>query len=221
MQLPFSVDQFMDVFQRYNLSIWPMQVIAYLLGVTAIVLASKPMRYSDRIVSGVLAFFWIWMGVVYHLLNFSQINRAAIGFGVMFVLQGALFLVVGVVKPRLSFRASSQPIALVGGALVIYAMIVYSVIGMSVGHSYPQSPVFGVAPCPTTIFTFGLLLLSSRKVPKYFLAVPLIWSVIGFGAAISLGIYEDTGLLIAGVLSTALLLRRDRGAVRHPDPRFA
>jgi hypothetical protein len=42
------------------------------------------------------------------------------------------------------------------------------------------------------------------------LVIVLIWSIIGFGAALSLGVKEDFGLLIAGVLGFALILIRDR-----------
>jgi len=51
---------------------------------------------------------------------------------------------------------------------------------------------------------------TDRIVPKYVLVIPLIWSIIGFGAALSLGVKEDYGLLIAGVLGFILILFRDR-----------
>jgi hypothetical protein len=49
-------------------------------------------------------------------------------------------------------------------------MVVYPLLGIRFGHSYPRAPLFGVAPCPTTIFTFGLLLWATRSVPGLFLA---------------------------------------------------
>jgi hypothetical protein len=70
--------------------------------------------------------------------------------------------------------------------------------------------MFGVAPCPTTIFTFGLLLWTRGRVPGWLLAVPTLWALIGFTAALTLGILEDTGLLVAGLLGTGLLLYRNR-----------
>jgi hypothetical protein len=97
-------------------------------------------------------------------------------------------------------------------------MVVYPVIGTLLGHAYPQSPVFGVAPCPTTIFTFGLLLWTTAKVPKYVLVIPLLWSLLGVTAAFTLGIREDTGLLVAGVVGTILLIWCDRGT--SPEGRW-
>jgi len=93
-------------------------------------------------------------------------------------------------------------------------MIGYPLLGYFLGHIYPASPCFGVAPCPTTIFTFGLLLLTVKRVPKYLLIIPLIWSFIGFTAALKLGIKEDIGLLIAGVATLILTIKRDKTDVQ-------
>jgi len=143
-------------------------------------------------------------------MYFSAINGAAIGFGILFVVQAILWLVYGVFRPRLSFRAEIDGYWIAGLVLIVYAMLIYPVIGALLGHGYPRSPSFGVAPCPTTIFTFGLLLWTSAKVPKAVLVIPFLWSLLGFVAALTLGIREDAGLLVAGVLGVALLFWRDR-----------
>jgi Family of unknown function (DUF6064) len=102
--------------------------------------------------------------------------------------------------------------------LMIYAMLIYPLIGTLLGHGYPRSPSFGVAPCPTTIFTFGLLLWTNARVPKIVLIIPFLWALLGFSAALSLGVREDLGLLLAGVLSVAMLLWRDR-TIAHTGKR--
>jgi hypothetical protein len=208
--LPFTIDQFLGIFEQYNQAIWPIHIVAYLLGVAALALTVWRVRYADQIISVILAGFWVWMGVVYHLLYFSMINGAAIGFGALFVIQGIVWLIFGVIRPRLVFQFGMNSYAAVGIVLIVYAMLIYPLIGTLLGHGYPRSPSFGVAPCPTTIFTFGLLLLTSAKVPKSVLVIPAIWSLIGFMAALLLGIREDIGLLVASVLSVALLIWRDR-----------
>jgi hypothetical protein len=209
MGLPFTTEQFLGVFERYNLAIWPLQIVAYALGLVAVALALRPVGPSDRIIGAILACFWLWMGAVYHLAYFSAINAAAIILSALFIAQAVLWLFVGVVRPRLAFRASFGAPSMLGGLLILYSMVAYPIIGTLLGHGYPQSPSFGMAPCPTTIFTFGLLLWTRARPPTYVLAIPLIWSVIEFGAALSLGIREDIALPIAGVLGTTLLLWRD------------
>jgi hypothetical protein len=74
-------------------------------------------------------------------------------------------------------------------------------------------PVFGVTPCPVTIFTFGLLLWTERPVPRLLLVIPFLWSLVGVSAAISLDRGEDLGLVVAALLGTALLLWRNHRAV--------
>jgi hypothetical protein len=87
--------------------------------------------------------------------------------------------------------------------------MIYPTLGYFLGHIYPKSPTFGL-PCPTTIFTFGLLLWTDVKLPKTILIIPFLWSLVGFTAALTLGILEDTGLLVSGVLGVGLILFRDR-----------
>jgi hypothetical protein len=54
-------------------------------------------------------------------------------------------------------------------------------------------------PCPTTIFTFGVLLFVNKKISVPVLITPFLWSLMGLSAAVNLSIYDDFGSLIAGV----------------------
>ncbi|MDR8393156.1 DUF6064 family protein [Aliifodinibius sp. S!AR15-10] len=205
MELPFTTDQFLELFKTYNTSIWPAQVVAYLMGGLSIYLAFQKTGGSDRMISLILSAFWLWMGTIYHLTFFTSINTAAYGFGTLFIIQGLLFLGVGVWKKQLKFQLKRDVYGFTGAILILYAMVIYPLIGAQLGHGYPYAPMFGVTPCPATIFTFGILLWTAVKVPWWILLIPGIWSVIGFTAAIKLGILEDTGLFVAGILGIILL----------------
>ena len=215
MNLPFSTEQFLEVFRDYNTAIWPAQIAAYLLGLVAVAVVALRRGKSGWIVGGILAAFWIWTGIVYHLMFFAQINEAAAVFGGLFVLQGAFFLFAGVLKPRLSFSMRLDGYGIAGAVLVTYALFVYPVIGYLLGHGYPFSPAFGVAPCPTAIFTFGILLWTRGRIRWWILVIPLLWSLVGFSAVVKLGILEDAGLIVAGVVSTSMLLYRNRHTTRE------
>lgn len=216
MDLPFSVGEFFDVFIDYNRTIWPAQIVAYVLGVFAVGLAAVKSRIASVVVGAVLGLFWLWTGLVYHVGFFSEINPAAYVFGGFFALQGLLFL-WAVARDKLRFSLELSGYHIIGGIFVLYALVLYPLWGMAVGHVYPAAPVFGVTPCPMTIFTFGLLLFTSREVPVYLLAVPALWAAVGTVAAFSLGVVPDTGLLVAGVVGTGLLLFRDH-ARKEPEP---
>lgn len=168
MKIPFSVDEFLNVFERYNLSVWPTQIFFYILAVIAITILFKKSNNSSQIVMFILAFFWSWMGIVYHIIYFSAINKAAYLFGTIFLVQGFLFLYVGVIKKKIQLEFNLTLSGVIALVLVAYSLVLYPLLGHVMGHIYPRTPTFGV-PCPTTIFTFGLLLYSVKRVPGIYL----------------------------------------------------
>ena len=207
MDLTFSVEQFLKLFKSYNRSVFPLQFLFYILALTIVFLSLKKIKGADRIINSILTFFWLWMGIVYHLLFFSTINKTAYLFGSFFIVQGILFFYFGVIKQKLTYKLVNNVPGIAGAAIVIFALIGYPLLGYLFGHIYPYSPTFGV-PCPTTIFTFGVLLWSNNRVPKVILLIPFLWSLLGFSAATTLGIREDMALIVAGFISTGILLRR-------------
>jgi hypothetical protein len=209
MQTPFTAEQFFSVFKAYNEAISPILPILFALALMIFLLAVVPGKITDQVLCSALSFLWLWMGVVYHIIFFSAVNKAAYLFGTMFIAQGILFLVYGVFRSDLAFRLRFTVYAVTGIVFILYSLIVYPIIGTVIGHRFPSSPTFGL-PCPTTIFTFGILLLTVRRVPAWILVIPVIWSVIGFGAVLMFGMYEDIGLLVASVTTCVLLLYRDR-----------
>ncbi|MGB9940319.1 DUF6064 family protein [Methanosarcina sp.] len=207
MNLPFTPEQFFGVFEQYNEAVWPAQVAIYIAAGTAFYLMLRPGKYSNKVVSGILALFWLWMGIVYQWSFFASINPAARVFGALFVLQGLIFVFEGLVRNSLAFSFSKNWRSAAGITLMLFGPIVYPILGHFLGHTYPSSPTFGL-PCPTTIFTIGALLLVNRPL-RYIAVIPLLWSAIGFSAAISLGVAEDVSLLIAGLIGmVAIMFKR-------------
>jgi hypothetical protein len=109
--LPFTLEQFIGIFGAYNIGVWPAQVVAYLAGLGMIVLVLRPSKTGDRIVGAALAAMWVWTGVAYHGLYFSAINKAALIFGALFVLQGLVLFHAAVISRhlRLAPRAARRP----------------------------------------------------------------------------------------------------------------
>jgi Family of unknown function (DUF6064) len=209
MKPPFTAEQFLEVFKNYNQAVFPMQIIFYLISGAVIYFVSNPKSKSDKIISVILAFLWLWMGVVYHIIFFTEINKAAYLFGGLFIIQGILFMVLGIFQNRFSFRFQRDKYTITGIIMVVFALLIYPILGYFFGHIYPSSPTFGLA-CPTTIFTFGILLFNTKKCPIIILIIPFIWSMIGLMAAFQFGILEDTGLILASLIGTALLIYRNK-----------
>ena len=209
MKPPFTLEQFLEVFKNYNQAVFPMQFILYLISAVAIYLVIKSNLKSDIIISITLSLLWLWMGIVYHIIFFTSINKAAYLFGGLFIIQGILFLLFGVFQNKLSFNFKKDKYGITGISLIVFALILYPILGYFFGHIYPSSPTFGL-PCPTTIFTFGLVLMNIKKCPITILIIPFVWSVIGFIAAFQFGIFEDISLIVASIITACLLIYRNR-----------
>ncbi len=214
MKLPFTSEEFLNVFAEYNRTVFPMQVVLFLLALAAIYVLFKKASWADMAITSILAFFWIWMGLVYHILFFSSINKAAYLFGTFFIVEGALFLWNGVYRKKLSFHFKWNVNGIAGAVLMVFALLLYPVLGYGLGHVYPTDPTFGL-PCPTTIFTFGIFLLAKKKLPFTIFIIPFVWALIGFSAAFSLGIIQDVSLLISALTTLGLLLKeRKNGTLK-------
>jgi hypothetical protein len=100
-----------------------------------------------------------------------------------------------------------------GGGLVLYALVVYPLVGRVLGHGYPAAPTFGV-PCPLTIFTIGLLLSSRDRRSRVLLVIPVLWAIVGGSAAFLLAVPQDLGLIAAAVLAAIGVLRSTAFAAR-------
>ena len=208
--LPFTPEQFLGVFVNYNDVIWPIQIAAYVLGAISIASLFRRTRASDRVIAGILAAMWLWTGVAYHALSFSVINKAAYIFAALFIVEGCYLVYAGVYRDQIRFGLRPILATAVGISLMAYTAIAYPLIGVATGHRYPEMPMFGVTPCPVTIFTFGMLLLTLRPVPSWLFVIPFVWSLIGGSAAILLNVPQDWLLLVSGFIASPLMFFRDR-----------
>jgi hypothetical protein len=189
--------------ERYNMAIWPMQALGYLLALVALFFAIRPTRYSSAIIGAILSFLWLRTGIVRCTAYAdSPVNPCS----VMGVIQGVLFA-ASVARSRLSFRFRWDVYSVVGLLFIAYATIGYFVVSYY-AHWIRLPPRFGVDPGPIIVFTFGLLLLSDKAMPKLLLVVPALWILAAFLSRY-LGNPEDTSLIMAGLLGTAMILFRD------------
>lgn len=203
--MPFTTDQFFAVFEAYNTAIWPAHIGAYAIGIVTLWSIVAERAWSGRAAYYTLAIYWIWNGIAYHYRFFAPVNPAAYGFAALFVIQGLLFLAyashASAIRPERGFWKGMVP-----GLLIVYAMAIYPALGYLAGHGWPISPMFGVAPCPTTIFTLAVLMASPR-VPFVILAIPVTWALVGTSAAVVLNVPEDLGLLAGVVLVVGQKIR--------------
>lgn len=206
--LPFTERQFFEVFAAYNQAVWPAPIILTILALAGAALAWRRPGAVDRWIMAFLAGLWMWTGIAYHLLHFSEINPAARVFGALFVVQGGFFLWWGSVRGEASFVRPEGVRGTVAALILGYALFLYPLLGTLAGQELMAGPTFG-APCPAVIYTFGMLLLM-RRPPLWLLAIPLLWALVGSSAFVAFHVWQDAGLLVGAVLTIALIVRARR-----------
>jgi hypothetical protein len=215
MQLPFTHQQFLEVFATYHRLFGPAVLLSWLATLAVLVLWWRRGATASPVVAGLLAFHWGWSGLAYHFALFRAINPAAGMFALMFVAQAVLFLWTGVIRRRLVFTPARRGWGAVGLAAIAYTMA-YPVIVLLSGLSFPAMPTFGV-PCPTTLLTAGLILFLEPPAARAPAAITIAWSAIGGSAAFLLGMRADLALPVAGGLVLVSLMR----SLRRPRQRDA
>jgi hypothetical protein len=208
MHPPFTAEQFFDVFRRYNETVWPSQIA--LIAIAAITTFAAWRANARRSWPPAQAAFillsslWLWTGIAYHKGFFISIaHNAGEIFGSLFIAQAAIFVLCAWQNGSI-FERASRPAFVTGMILIAYALVAYPAIGVALGHRYPASPTFG-APCPTTIFTFGIFCLLPVSVPRFAMAIPVLWAFIASFAALDFGMREDFALPIAAVAAIVVI----------------
>lgn len=208
-----NIEEFLNVLGSYNLKIWPLQIIAFLFGLVAVVFAFRKTKSSGKVILAILSLLWLWNGAVFCLLFWSTIYKLAYIFAALLVIQGAL-LIVALFRSDIVISFHPDWMSVIGIILIIYSMAGYQIFGYFLGHIYPNFFPFGLVPCPTTIFTIGLLMMTYEKIPGYYLIIPIIVSTGGF-MVVPMGILEDIGLILAGIFGIVLILRKDKQSIGY------
>ena len=125
---PFTVAQFFRVFADYNAAIWPLQVVAFGLGIFAVLALFLALRlkwpFVNRVVFAVLAILWAVNGIGYHWLFFAEINPIAKGFAAAFVLQSILFAACALKPNDVRFEIGGNLRSAAGLLAIFYALLI-------------------------------------------------------------------------------------------------
>lgn len=206
MKIPFTTEQFFEIIEKYNLAVFPIQLLIILLGIISILLLhSSNKSVKNKLIGSFLGLLWIWIGIAYHLVFFTSINKAAYVFGGIFILQGLLFIIDTFIRQKLEFEFKRQIKDYIAYFFIIFGIIVYPILIYFLEESINSIITLGL-PCPSTILTFGFLMLSS-KYSKYLLIIPTLWTVIGTSAAFNFGVYPDYLMIISALLAIIYLVR--------------
>lgn len=207
-----ALQQFLAEFGRADTTAWPMQIVCYAAAVAIVGLALWPARrWSSPLICALAAAYFAWIGIGYFAWLNPGMNLSGAWAGV-FTLQAILLLVAGVVRRDLVIRPRWDLSSGLGAVFIAYALIGYPTVGVLGGHALRVVPLFGVSPCATVTFFFGLLLWAVPPAPAYLLFLPLAWALNAAPPNMATGVVVDYGMLAAALITTGWVLWRDRAS---------
>jgi hypothetical protein len=166
-------------------------------------LFAKPGLKIDKIMKGYLAFAFTWAGLMFPIHGFSKVF-----FAIYYLVLVSLFIIdifIAKIEFKLPKVNSKKYFILF---LIISAFVLYPLIEYISGHSYPRILLFGVAPCPTIIFSLALLIGSIPKVDKKIFILLIIPAIsYGFIVPITLRVWADFLLLVSGMYGLIILIK--------------
>lgn len=207
MKTPFTTEQFLKVFEQYNLSVFPLQLIILFIGLLAFYALWLKKPIFNKIIGAYLAFIWLWAGIVYHIFFFADLNSPAYVFGSLFIIQGILIFNETFISKGLQFRFRKSAKDITGVFLVFFGLVLYPLLSWLMKGSELLIISAGL-PCPTVIITFGFYALIQGRVRWFMFIIPLLWSLVGISAALNFGIIQDFMMLAGGIAVILLTYRK-------------
>lgn len=191
--LLFSPRTYYRLIERYNEAVWPGQLATLGLGVVILVLLYRPAPERRRIIAGIAAVVWAFVGWAFLWKRYAAINWAATYFAWLFTIEAVLLA-------RLTFRLSRDFAGRAGAGLFLFSLAVYPLLAPLLGRGWRQAELFGVAPDPTVLATLGLLLMAERPPRWWTLVVPLAWCLTSGALLWAMGSPEAWILVMAAIL---------------------
>lgn len=209
MRLPFDGAGF-EVLRLDDATVWPAQ-IAFLAATVAVALlayhaAMTGSWASARGAFALLAALWSWSGIVDHRMIVTGLTPGGRTFGSLLIAEGALLFLCIWQNGRWLVPASRTCIA-AGTLLIFYAIVSHpAALAVASGHRFPAQASLGVLS-PLTAFTFGIFCLMPGSVPRFAMAIPLFWSIVGPIAAFDAATGEGLGLPVAAIAASIVIHR--------------
>lgn len=196
-----------SISERYNNAIFPVQIVIMVIGVILTYFSfAKPNTRTNNLMKAYLAFTFAWNGIVFFLIFGKELPGTFLG-APLFIIIPVLFA-VDIFTKKTEFKLPNARWHKYLTIFWVLCAFLYPLIGLPLGHRYPRSCMFGVFPCPTTVFALALLVAAIPKVDKKVYILLLIWALPSVGKCFGvLDLYEDCVLFVAGVYGLIMLVK--------------
>ncbi len=218
--LLFSPRTYYRLIERHNEALWPSQVAALGLGFAIVVLLRRPSARQGRLLAGILAILWVWVGWGFVWSRYSTINWAAKYLVLLFAIEVLVLVGIGVLRGGLRFVRRRDAAGALGMALLVLSLLLYPAFAPLLGRGWRQAELFGVAPDPTVLATLGVVLLADAPIRWALLAMPILWCAVSGVTLLAMESPEAWVLLAAALLAVAASAWSGRRSQRPPTWRL-
>ena len=204
--LLFSSRTYFRLFEIYNAAIWPAQLLAAGLGAAIFALLWRgAARVRDRAIPAILAAGWLWVAGAFLASRYAAINWAAVYFAWAFVLEAAFLIWTGVLRRRLAFEWPANFGSRIGLGIFLFALVLQPLLAPLLGRGWRGVQIFGVAPDPTAVATFGVLLLARGRGRGPLMVIPFLWCAITGATLLAMKAPDAWIPPLAAVLAAAVI----------------
>ena len=207
--LPYDAQALFALYARYLHELWLFALPLLILMLSMLAWIPRGGPAIGRIVAGVLALGWLWVGLVFPGFYFTDLNFAAPLYAGLFILQGLLLSWQGGLRGRLVFGYRRDAAGWVGWLILLYALVAYPLLDYLDGHTAVLR-LSGLAPGSNVLLTTGLLLHTAGRVPWYLFVIPVIWAFIAGFSGWVLGLWADLIMPLVVVMLLPALVWRSR-----------
>ena len=200
-----TTETFWNQMGAYNEATLPVQIIMMIIAVVLTYFAfAKASPKVNTLLKLFLCFAFAWNGIVFFLIfAWSIISAVA---SALFIIVAILFA-LDIFKKKTEFRF---PVVKWERAITLFLILIvflYPLIGMALGHNYPQT-CMPMAPCPLTVFAIALVAAAIPAVDRKVYVFLLPWAILSLPKCLgALDCYEDCILFAAGVYGLVLLVK--------------
>ena len=202
--LLFAPRVYWRMFELHNAAVWPLQIVAVLVGAAILVWTVRPQPWSDRVVWAVMAAGWIFVAWAFLWSRYATINWAAAYAVPAFAAEGFLLAWLGTWRGRLRVVSRRAVPSLAGLAIFLYALVVHPLVAKLAGRPIQAAEIVGIAPDPTAIATLGLLSMApGGGLTLLATAPPLAWCLVSWATLRAMGAPEAWVPLAAAGIAIA------------------
>ena len=216
-------EEFWHLIHRYDAAIFPVQFVFSAAAIVLLVfIVKRPSAKLNRWVNIFLMVCYLWIGVLFFLVYNAELSAQMRYFQPILMFIIAMLFGLDIFMKKSSFELPAAPwergLVL---SFLAYSIIGYPLIGWALGHPYLVQlsrsssiwvPIFGVYPCPTTVFSVTLVAAALPRGDRKVMIPLLFWALFSImGPPVrNYGVYEDIGLFLAGVYGLIRLIRTFR-----------